>query len=250
MPFLHRADQLLNPLFQAAETLLTAHSADDAWLKSVALVQQNGGNALNVVEIETATATPVWFRSSMEGRWLDDYFAQEFYNFDPLILSACQGTQQTRMTHGKVQGFEELTPRTAAFADQIVTWGYHTLDYYVFATNNDKTFKGVAFSYDDQAQASAVDHQLLCAMIASVVHAPQNPQSPGATPLLAKALSVREKDVLRYLALGLRNDAIASKLGIAEITVRVHVTAARRKLGAATREQAIALAIRSGQLQL
>ena len=63
-------------------------------------------------------------------------------------------------------------------------------------------------------------------------------------------IQVREKDVLRYLAAGLRNDAIASKLGIAEITVRMHITSARRKLGAATREQAIALAMRSGQLQL
>lgn len=92
--------------------------------------------------------------------------------------------------------------------------------------------------------------KLLCAMIASVVYAPQTTQSAGATPLLATALSVREQDVLRYLAAGLRNNAIARKLGIAEITVRVHLTAARRKLGAATREQAIALAIRTGQLHL
>lgn len=92
--------------------------------------------------------------------------------------------------------------------------------------------------------------KLLCAVIASVVCAPQNSDSPGATPLLANALSSREKDVLRYLAMGLRNDAIAWKLRIAEITVRFHIASARRKLGAATREQAIALAMRSGQLTL
>ena len=65
MTFSRRADQILNPLIDAADTLLTAQSADDAWLKSVALVKQNGGNALNVVEIETATGAPIWFRSSM-----------------------------------------------------------------------------------------------------------------------------------------------------------------------------------------
>ena len=202
------------------------------------------------MEIETATGAPIWFRSSMNMQWLDDYFAQEFYTFDPLILSACQGNPQTRMNEGRVRGFDDPSSRQDAYADQIGTWGYHTLDYYVFATNNDKTFKGLAFSYDAEVRVSGPDQQLLCAMIASVVYAPQTTQSPGATPLLATALSVREQDVLRYLAAGLRNDAIARKLGIAEITVRMHLTAARRKLGAATREQAIALAIRTGQLHL
>ncbi|MEP5760297.1 MAG: LuxR C-terminal-related transcriptional regulator [Litoreibacter sp.] len=75
-------------------------------------------------------------------------------------------------------------------------------------------------------------------------------ESPGATPMLANALTSREKDMLQYFARGMRNDAIAWKLKIAEITIRVHITSARRKLGAATREQTIALAIRSRQLSL
>ena len=63
-------------------------------------------------------------------------------------------------------------------------------------------------------------------------------------------LTVRERDVLRYLASGLRNDEIAWRLKIAEVTVRAHMTSARRKMGAATREETLAKAIRSGQLGL
>ena len=83
MTFSRRADQLLNPLIDAADTLLTVQSADDAWLKSVALVQQNGGNALNVVEIETATLALIWFQSSMDAGWLDDFFCAGILHLRP-----------------------------------------------------------------------------------------------------------------------------------------------------------------------
>ena len=60
----------------------------------------------------------------------------------------------------------------------------------------------------------------------------------------AKALTVRERSVLRLLADGQRNDAIGSALSIAPNTVRAHVRNAMRKLGVDTRTQAVAEALR------
>ncbi|MGJ8623900.1 MAG: response regulator transcription factor [Yoonia sp.] len=110
--------------------------------------------------------------------------------------------------------------------------------------------KALTFSHGERNPLPGKTEKLVCALIAAVVTPPEINNWPTAAKWISAGLSTREKDVLHYLAAGLRNDAIASKLGIAEITVRVHITSARRKLGAATREQAIALAIQSGQLPL
>lgn len=60
----------------------------------------------------------------------------------------------------------------------------------------------------------------------------------------APELTPRERDVLRLLAEGLRNEEVGRRLSISPETVKVHVTKAMRKLGADTRTQAVAEALR------
>ena len=59
-------------------------------------------------------------------------------------------------------------------------------------------------------------------------------------------LSPRECDVLLWLAKGLRSQRIAERLGIARVTVDMHMSNARKKLKATTREHALAKAIQKG----
>ncbi len=61
-------------------------------------------------------------------------------------------------------------------------------------------------------------------------------------------LSPRERECLVWLAAGLRSDRIAERLGLARATVDLHLARARRRLGARTREQAVARAIWLGLL--
>ena len=68
--------------------------------------------------------------------------------------------------------------------------------------------------------------------------------------LTGPRLSPRERESLNWLASGLRYDRIAERMGITLPTVELHVTNARRKLGAKTREQAVALAVALGLLDL
>ena len=62
----------------------------------------------------------------------------------------------------------------------------------------------------------------------------------------APQLSEREREVLRLLAEGFRSEEIAQRLFISEHTVRAHVAKATTRLGARTRTQAVAIALRSG----
>jgi DNA-binding CsgD family transcriptional regulator len=64
------------------------------------------------------------------------------------------------------------------------------------------------------------------------------------------ALSPRETECLQWIAAGLRTKEIADRMGIRPVTVELHMRNARTKLGADTREQAIAHAIAGGFVSL
>jgi DNA-binding NarL/FixJ family response regulator len=74
-------------------------------------------------------------------------------------------------------------------------------------------------------------------------HAPLDPRVAGALlPKRAAApggdLSVREREVLLLVAEGLANKQIATRLGIAELTVKVHLGSVFRRIGVADRTSA------------
>lgn len=76
------------------------------------------------------------------------------------------------------------------------------------------------------------------------------PAGPAAPAQAAPALSPREADVLRGVAAGQTNKAIALSLGISEHTVKFHLGGAMAKLGAASRAEAVASALRLGRISL
>lgn len=67
-----------------------------------------------------------------------------------------------------------------------------------------------------------------------------------ATEAATVRLSPRERECLLWLAKGLRNDRIAERMRISRPTVEFHLMRARRKLGATTRDQALARAVAFG----
>ena len=62
-------------------------------------------------------------------------------------------------------------------------------------------------------------------------------------------LTPREADCLLWLARGMRLAGIAYRLGVSLPTIEFHLHNARRKLGARTREEAIAKALLGGQIR-
>ena len=80
--------------------------------------------------------------------------------------------------------------------------------------------------------------------------APTLSESPGvaAPPENARALTLRELEVLRLVSLGWRTPQIADGLGLSYHTVRNHIRHCCWKLGAATKLDAVLTAIRRGIL--
>jgi PAS domain S-box-containing protein len=69
---------------------------------------------------------------------------------------------------------------------------------------------------------------------------------PSSSPTEARALSSRELDVVRLLALGLTGPEVAQELQLAHNTVRTHVRNAMAKSGARSRAQLVARAVGEG----
>ena len=102
--------------------------------------------------------------------------------------------------------------------------------------------------------AGAVALVLKEAPLADLVRALESALAGGSylDPALAKnpsrggALTQRELDVLELLAEGLQHEEIGRRLGISSETVRTHLRKASDRLGASTRTQAVATALRLG----
>ncbi len=73
---------------------------------------------------------------------------------------------------------------------------------------------------------------------------------PSPQPQTPDPLTEREVEVLRFVAKGLSNQAIADQLTIAEVTVRTHVSHILSKLHLANRVQATLYALREGLTSL
>ena len=76
------------------------------------------------------------------------------------------------------------------------------------------------------------------------------PAAPHPEIGSGEALTAREREVLRLVADGLPNKAIARELGISEHTAKFHVGSLLAKLGAGSRTEAVTLATRRGLLAI
>jgi DNA-binding CsgD family transcriptional regulator len=94
------------------------------------------------------------------------------------------------------------------------------------------------------------DARLIVALLSSQ-YRPDQDTSPGnGRYAIGNPLTRREREVLVWLATGLRTTRIADRMGIACVTVNKHLLSSRHKLGARTREQALAIAIRDGLITI
>lgn len=75
---------------------------------------------------------------------------------------------------------------------------------------------------------------------------PEGGSVPGDAETLRAALTPRQRDVLAMLRQGKSNKEIARDLDLAEITVKLHVTAILRALGVENRTQAAIMASKIG----
>jgi len=100
----------------------------------------------------------------------------------------------------------------------------------------------------EAVQSLAAGNASLNPAAATALLAQLRGDAPARAP--AEPLTPREADVLRGVAAGLTNKAIAQRLKLSEHTVKFHLSSAMSKLGAASRAEAVALAMQRGYIAL
>ncbi len=105
-------------------------------------------------------------------------------------------------------------------------------------------------SAEEIAATIAAVAQGLIVLHPATVHEREQPRFTAAMSEGTSALTPREQEVLALVAAGLPNKGIALQLKISEHTVKFHVGAILGKLGAASRTEAVTLAVRGGMLPL
>lgn len=86
-----------------------------------------------------------------------------------------------------------------------------------------------------------IDNPILSQALETLVSKPAVP--PGISGQRDARLSSREMEVVRCVAMGLRNKEVADKLGVSEATIKNHLTSIYSKLGVSDRLELILYAI-------
>lgn len=239
---------------RAIEQFSQLENEDDKWQLANDLVIEVGGNALNVA-VSTRSKTITWARSSMKQNWLDDYMDEGLFVSDPFIKSMGIANNFTSLFAGSLSAKDTNDRKLLDLNHGLIEPGYNSLFGLSFtgALGNQTKLVVIASELSSQEfqQNLPINHlRLLASIISANIAVPMNEAVGGVFSFGKKTITAKEKEVFSWLAVGLRNDAIADKLNIAEITVRKHIISARKKLNASTREQALAIAICDGHIQL
>lgn len=145
----------------------------------------------------------------------------------------------------------ELMVRLLAAADQYVTTAGMSRDPRASRLQKDlraqlrTTLGGDVFAAAWAEGRELSPQQMVTATLSLLRQARPDPAAAANTPV-DNPLSPREREVLSLVAEGLPNKRIASTLGIAERTVKAHLTAAFGKLGAYSRGHAALVARERG----
>lgn len=231
-----------------------AATTEQMWDTALTLTQSIGVSALNVASFSACGREVNWLRSSMDEAWLKSYTEQGFYDVDPLVINAPLRPPAT-VINAATLGVDHANRKALALNHELDAAGYATLFSSFLSAPNEPDSRMVVMSTDLKSDAlfaaySARELHQLSSVLAAFLKTPNGWQENGVFPVTTKRLSGREVDVLSLLAQGYRNDMIADRLHIAEVSVRKHLVSARKKLNASTREQALVTALRQGQITM
>ncbi|HEY9080488.1 helix-turn-helix transcriptional regulator [Magnetovibrio sp.] len=236
-----------NRLTDFLSRLNAATTADEAWEMTVAFMEQMGATSLvyaageKLDDYSMYTTTPDW--------WMERYTEKQ-YAFHDKQLHHCMnylntsfldlGSLKAQTFDGSAEDKVSLEFSETGIASVVtlplrLPWA-------------DRSFGGMSLACD----MSMPELQMLLSENGQIIHLAAMYSHSIIQTLLrneqaqAAPLSAREKECLLWLARGLNSERIADRLNIARITVDTHIGSAKRKLGAATREHALAMAIQLG----
>ncbi|SLN13460.1 Autoinducer binding domain protein [Roseivivax jejudonensis] len=248
-----RTSRIGRLIIDTADTLASAKSGDDRWWAITRIARQLGAEAVNSGAFNTATREVLWVRSSKDPMWLEEYDHAGFATVDPLVRGAVTGNAPLLID---IEADEKRSPASGKLRDWRATsmsYNYNYLVSHALYEGNNGT--GVALSCRDDPTClfgpgtlrafSAVS----ALMAASLIEPVDDIHEGWAYGAEVRRLRPAERNVLAYIANGLPEYLIADVMKITEFEVWRLIRSASLKMGAKTKEEALARAISRGLVE-
>lgn len=187
-----------------------------------------------------------WVRSSFPKEWLERYFGRGYIAQDYKLIHCMNGNLPLIWSPDVF-----LRPEQRRIYDEGCDFGLRA-GISLPAHGPDGIYgqlclaKNVEPGYEFNEFLASRMHSIL-QLRDILAHSSRSFAYPGRE-LMQHPLTVREKECLRWVATGKSSKQIAELMQCTTSTVNFHISNARRKLGAKSRQAAIAMAIQRGQL--
>lgn len=235
-------------LTHAYDRLAQCKTVQERWVCGMALLADCGSEWLTAGTASSETYGALAIRSSTSAALMLDYLNERLHLEDPW-MEHCATSTEVEICDSASSEIPHPTKAPAKLSRLFADHGVHRallLPSYGGARTGGMVL--YARSADTAAWLSTPkgwNTARLLTAILSAHYRPDEDTSPTDKPYAdASPLSAREREVLLWLAAGNHTAMIASRMGIEPVTVSKHLATARRKLGARTREQALAIAVR------
>ena len=234
-----------------ANTVLNSTDAATAWTVTTRFFDGFGfeGSVYGQRRLGvTPKADDIRFSARIQG-WQAAYLAHKDYERDPLFIYAPQMPSIFFTGASFLDDYPYLGPEDVAVIHRARSFGLQS----GIALKMTGGVTGIARGWNLVSALGRADIQALHEQHGGLLHicaALADQKIAAVEPPGEARLTERERECLVWLAQGLRTDQIADRMSIRPVTVDMHMRNARTRLGARTREQALAIAIRANLLPL
>lgn len=208
----------------------------------------------NLVDI-----SPRYYMTDLSEDFKTAYLKGGLFEIDPFLRFGCTSLTTRKIMRQDMLNFPDNSSKYKLFEEHLREDSVTGCVSIPTRTNNSDIFGGWVFAHNemedrfdllmedcgrDMHLASVLAYER---MVALGLEKNGHETEPAAR--CEYHLSARERECLLWLCAGLRVSRIAHKLSISNSAVNLYIGNAKYKLGAQTREQAIALAILSGEIE-
>jgi DNA-binding CsgD family transcriptional regulator len=237
-----------NVIIDLVDGFIACPDFDARWGTAQRALRDIGGRDINIGFFDTRQEQQKWILSTMCPTWRDRYRKRAYFKGDAILKHGKSSFDVITESIGlKTTG--SCSSDTELRIDRdLADMGYRGSMAQTFLAPNarDRITTTLVADYPIEELGGPEfvrQFKRLTSVVAAFIDTPPR-AAPEAYFNGPEPLTQKERDTLAYLAAGLMNDQIASRLNITEVAVRKRLNSARTKLGAATREQAVAIAVR------
>jgi len=201
------------------ERFLEPNEKDSHWLAAVELAQEIGYDFLTIAAVSKYNGAPLWARTTMDEAWVNLYLEKNYLSFDPMIAHMQTSNAHIVLDSEKRNLKKGENPQILEFLENARNLGYGRFRGIPFNWPTQTVYRIVTFGLNVSEKKTETPEmvmraQILAEVLATRIAAPSDKISYGVMWPPKTVLSDRERELLYYLAIGLKNDRIAERCPI------------------------------------